>query len=195
MREDEQNALDLLELMKIAAVAGNSDPDAFDRARLRWEEPRGREADDRPAVVDGSAGAIDKPKQSQKPADTLTWLLVSGAPRSGTSFLRAVVAEHPQVILLQEYGLTKLVERIDAIVDRGEAAQEDWDGAAQTSSEPLRRAAEFYRTRLSRDAITRGGGDLRPHHFDAVARGIFSALAPGEDPRVVGDKMPMRGHC
>jgi hypothetical protein len=192
MQQDEQNALDLFELMKTAAVSGNSDPDAFDGARVSWERRLGREADDRPVAVE-SPSAIDTPKRSTKAANALTWLLISGAPRSGTSFLRAVVAEHPQVILLQEYGLTKLVERVDAIVDRGEAAQEDWDGAAQTSSEPLRRAAEFYRNRLSRGPVTRGGGDLRPHHFDAVARGVFSALAPGKDPWVVGDKMPMRG--
>ena len=121
------------------------------------------------------------------PAAGASWLLVTGAPRSGTSLLRALLTEHPQVGLLQEYGLTRLIGRIDALVARPPAVEEDRD----RPGDPADPASRFHRDRPAPSAVTRGGGDPEPEHFDAVAAGLFSGLFPGKDLKVVGDKMPI----
>jgi hypothetical protein len=126
-------------------------------------------------------------------ASDISWVLISGAPRSGTSLLRAMLMDHPHVALLQEYGLTRLVDAIDTIVGRPKPLEEDWDGDIDAQDEAFARTVAFYRDRQSRFAVTRGGGDLHNEHFDAVARGIFQALKPASALRIVGDKMPMRG--
>jgi hypothetical protein len=126
-------------------------------------------------------------------ASDISWLLISGAPRSGTSLLRAMLMDHPHVALLQEYGLTRLVDAIEAIVGRPKPQEEDWDRDIDVLDDDFARTVAFYRDRQSRSAVARGGGDLHNDHFDAVAGGIFQALKPAAALRIVGDKMPMRG--
>lgn len=119
------------------------------------------------------------------------WLLVTGAPRSGTSFLRALLAEHPQVALLQEYGLTDLVRRIDAIVARAPPAVIDWDSGGNPADVRFNAASRFYRDQAKREGVPRGGGDPTPSHFGSVAMGLFKGMFPDKVPRYVGDKMPI----
>lgn len=123
----------------------------------------------------------------------LEWLLVTGAPRSGTSLLRTLLVEHPQVALLQEYGLTEFVGRLDAIVSRQPAKTEDWDRDVGAGADAFGRAQAFYRERPGRDR-TRGGGDPQPAHFHDLAMGLFRGMFPRKsDISVVGDKMPIAG--
>lgn len=119
------------------------------------------------------------------------WLLVTGAPRSGTSLLRALLTAHPSVALLQEYGLTDLIRRIDAIVARPPPASEDWHSPGHPDDVRFNAACSFYRDRPDPPPGRRGGGDPGPEHFKAVAGGLFGGMFPGRALRIVGDKMPI----
>ncbi len=141
------------------------------------------------AIADGMTALV--PEVAVPRIEGPRWLLVTGAPRSGTSLLRAMLTEHPQVGLLQEYGLTKLLRRIDAIVAQPAPAEEDWDSPGDPDDEAFNAAMAVYRDRPGRAAITRGGGDPKPEHFHAVAAGLFAGMFPGKDLRYVGDKMPV----
>lgn len=122
------------------------------------------------------------------------WLLVTGAPRSGTSLLRTILVQHPQIGLLREYGLTSLVERIDGIVARRAPDMEDWDRQPVTENVAFREASDFYRNRPFRAASRRGGGDPRPENLHDVAAGLFCGMFPEKSEiSVFGDKMPISG--
>ena len=124
----------------------------------------------------------------------LSWMLVSGPPRSGTSLLRAMLSEHPAVGLLQEYGLGALVQRLDVLMG-GAPSPSTWVEEAPTPEAPdvLVRAAAFHRARSSRAAVARPSGQLAPAAFESVARGVFQALNPDKTLQWVGDKTPLRG--
>lgn len=124
--------------------------------------------------------------EGHRPA--LQWLLVTGAPRSGTTLLRALLAKHPNVALLQEYGLSTLIDRIEALVRRPSRQAIDWD---EEDTGGFEKVASFYRAHPSRDAEGRDDGQLDLGHFEAAARAIFSVLAPVKTLRVIGDKLPM----
>lgn len=128
------------------------------------------------------------PKASLPPPD---WLLVTGAPRSGTSLLRALLTAHPNVGLLQEYGLTALVHRIDALVARPPADSEDWASPGDPGDTRFNAVRAFYRDRPEMSPIKRGGVDPGPEQFEPVASALFRSLFPGRDLRIVGDKMPI----
>ncbi len=121
----------------------------------------------------------------------LEWLLVTGAPRSGTSLLRTLLVEHPQIALLQEYGLTEFVSRLDAIVSREPATTEDWDRDVGAQADAFSQAQAFYRERPGRDR-KRGGGDPQPEHLHDLAMGLFRGMFPQKsDIAFVGDKIPI----
>lgn len=171
------------------------------RRRRREDLPAGLEGPDASRIYDAlltrAAQEAASPKQPTDSDGAVnatagpTWLLVTGAPRSGTSLMRALLVEHPQVGLLQEYGLTNLVRRIDAIVDRPAAAAADWDSPGDPGDSRFNTASRFYRDRPDRAAVTRGGGDPGPAHFGGLALGLFGGLFPGRDLRILGDKMPI----
>ena len=117
------------------------------------------------------------------------WVLVTGAPRSGTSLLREMLDRHPNVALLQEYGLTVLIDRIDAIVRRPAIQHIDWDEKGEAGD--FAQVAAFYRDHPGRKPDAFDEGQYNLGTFDAVAAAVIAAIAPGKTLRIVGDKMPM----
>lgn len=121
-------------------------------------------------------------------AGGLFWLLITGAPRSGTSLVRNLVDEHPQASILLEYGLTRLVRGLDLLAGRPRPIRPAWRPFAEAQT-PLGEAAAFY--------VRRGlaGGEDSPSDLgacgqDGLARAMFSQLS-GKPVRLVGDKTPL----
>jgi hypothetical protein len=147
---------------------------------------------DRPEADRNPVPTPDKGGQDTGSGDvrqpTLTWVLVTGAPRSGTTLMRRLIAEHPDAALLQEYGLGRFVERLDALLANGEVFHSKWQAPVVGG---LADAQSFYRDREARHSIDPLDGKLLARDFNAVAQSLFSTLGRRGPPTVVGDKAPM----
>ncbi len=166
---------------------GGEEAATADGAASEEEHALKRELDRLSALEPLPPEPVAKAWDARKP---VTWLLISGAPRSGTTLLRALVDDHPEAAILQEFGLTRFVRGLSGLVGRPPSVHPPWAPFAGAET-VLERAAAFYE---EREAAGGGGshGDLALVAFDALAQGLFTSVKASQ-PRVIGDKMPMRG--
>jgi hypothetical protein len=106
----------------------------------------------------------------------LTFLLVTGAKRSGTTALAASLNTHPEVGILQEYGPNQLLDDIGAFFKRWRF-QFGSDGPPKEPGEDFD-LATFPLPNLHRD-------------FEPLLKAVYAAVFPGKPLRVFGDKAPL----
>lgn len=109
-------------------------------------------------------------------APPLTFLLVSGAKRSGTTALAESLNTHPEIGILQEYGPNRLLDDVEVFFRRWRE-QFGGDGRPEGIDEEFDEAT-FPLPHASRD-------------FEALLKAVYTAVFPGKSLRVFGDKTPL----
>ncbi len=120
------------------------------------------------------------------------YLLVSGSPRSGTTFLANVLNTHPHVACLHEYRLDDLIQKI------GSFKKIDDDIALNIvprQSPTLKIDGSLHEFLYSRlEVVTEKTGDAlltyRECHFQDMYEAFFKCISGKPDLIVFGDKLP-----
>ncbi len=115
-----------------------------------------------PRRIRASAGKVPK---ATGPRPGCRWLLVTGAPRSGTTFLNQLLNSHPQIGVATENGLDAIVEGLLSVLTLR------WIGAD------------------GRDSAT-DADDPKPERLRDLAQEAFRLMFGKSGLTIVGDKMP-----
>lgn len=141
----------------------------------------------------------------QKPS--LTWVLISGAARSGTTLFGRLVSAHPQAAILHEYGLGTLITRLmdlhsnpTRIVGESDPVTTDWmhsasnKGSSLDEPDELDQVEAYYASRMALANEAFGTRPAWPNavEFNTLAKGFFETVFEKANLGVVGDKMPLQ---
>lgn len=130
------------------------------------------------------------------PDGRLTWFLVSGAPRSGTTLLQRVLNTHPNVACSHEYSLDRLKTIVDSyFIDEYEFAEvfaQKMDLPTISPSDASTIDEYHHLLNVEASALS-GSGFLSPHkkyHGEKFFRAFYQIISGKEKLLAVGDKMP-----
>ena len=128
----------------------------------------------------------------------ISWVLVSGPPRSGTTLVQQILNSHPEIVCLHEFNLLRLHDILDplfAVEDERQAWRKSFDqrqaDLSRSDSVPLSHE-EFveFRTRTVQQAVEDEVLVPRREKSSAIYRSVFGAIGGKAKPRVLADKTP-----
>ena len=116
----------------------------------------------------------------------MQWVLLSGAPRSGTTLLRKLVSAHPNAGVLHEHGLLRLFDVLEELVVQSEPGSPRTTTELQEGLRQLEAAMDVRSPGLDEEPSLPSGRRL-----ESVARSVLGAAFPGKRLEVGGDKLPL----
>lgn len=142
----------------------------------------------------------------------LTWTLITGGPRSGTTLFSELINLHPGAAILHEVGLSDVVRSLAKLssvttlderetkLDEARTGQNDTTNGHQGSevsfqTDPRIEQTDIFYNMRAASSIKSLSVSTAPNMalLNSLARGYFNALYPDKTLRLVGDKMPNVG--
>jgi hypothetical protein len=128
----------------------------------------------------------------------ISWVLVSGPPRSGTTLLQQILNSHPEIVCLHEFNLLRLHAILDPLFSV-EHERQAWMNSFGQNEADLSRSdsvrlshEEFIGFRFQAVRQVIGDENLIPtrEKSSAIYRSVFGAIGGKAGPRVLADKIP-----